>query len=247
MRSLILFTVALMLVSSGAIAANLDDFDGNALNKMWTYRDPANKGDFEIAGGKLTLDLAAGADMFRLGIDGGVMFLMDPPEQDNFTIEMLENVAVPGTQPPACQVGIVFFNEDKWAYSAWGPYNAGQDIRLEDCIGADYRWRDQAQIAIDRVDVETDEDVYLRVVKTGNTLEFFAKGSAGEDWVSGGEDQKLGPNYTAGDYQIGIIAKSWGGSVNSTFEIDYFNVPELILSVDAAGKLTTTWGAIRGR
>jgi len=25
------------------------------------------------------------------------------------------------------------------------------------------------------------------------------------------------PNYTTGDYQVGIIAKSWGGSIDRTF------------------------------
>ena len=71
------------------------------------------------------------------------------------------------------------------------------------------------------------------------------KGDENQDWVSGGVDTKLGPYYTSGDYQIGIVAKSWGGSVDSTFEIDYFNVPELVTAVDAAGKLATTWSAIK--
>jgi hypothetical protein len=245
MKRLIIFALSLMLLGSVSYAANLDDFDGPDLNKIWTHRDPANTSDFKFSGGKMILDLKAGADMFRLGVDRGIMFLTDPPDQDNFTVEMLLNVAVKGTQPPACQVGIVFFNEKKWAYSIWGPY-AAQDIRVEDCIGADYRWRAEAQIGIDQVDVKIDQDVYLQVVKTGNTLEFFAKGAAGENWKSGGKDQKLGPNYTKGDYQIGIVAKSWGGSVDSTFELDYFNVPELTLSVEPAGKLATTWGDIKG-
>ena len=142
-------------------------------------------------------------------------------------------------------MGIVFFNEAKWAYSAWGPYNAGQDIRLEDCIGQDYRWREQSLIAIDVADVAIDQDVYLRVVKTGNSLEFFAKGNADDKWVSGGVDIKLGPNYTLGDYQVGIIAKSWSGSVNSTFEIDYFDIPELSAAVNSVDKLATTWATLK--
>ena len=237
----------LIVMSLGVVgtvcAVNLDDLNGAALDDIWTYRDPGNKGDYRIEGGKLILDLTAGADMYKQGVDQGVMFLTDHPSEENFTVEMQVNVAVDGSQPPSCQVGPVFFNEAKWAYSAWGPY-ANTDIRLEDCIGQDYRWRDQTLIGIDGGDVAIDQDVWLKIVKTGVQLEFFAKGDEGEDWVSAGVDEKLGPNYTPGDYQVGIVAKSWGGSVDSTFEIEYFNIPELA-AVDPAGKLATTWSAIK--
>jgi len=247
MRRLFSAVLATMLLSiSGVVYANLDDFNGPDLSDIWTYRDPANKGTVSFSGGKLILDLKAGADMYIRGVDGGVLFLTDPPDMDSFSVEMQVNVAVNGNQPPACQVGPVFFNEGKWAYSAWGPYNAGQDIRLEDCIGASYRWRDQAGIAVDVADVAIDQDVWLKIVKNGNELEFFTKGNDDEAWISGGVDTLLGPNYTPGDYKVGIIAKSWGGSVNSTFEIEYFNIPELdTTAVAPAGKLATTWSAIR--
>jgi hypothetical protein len=235
----------LIFISSFALA---DEFNGAALDSMWSVRDPAGKGDYRLADGKLILDLAANADMWVQGTDGGVMFLLDPPAQADFSIELSENVAVDGTQPPACQAGIVFFNEQTWAYSAWGPYNAGQDIRLEDCVGADYRWRDQAQIGIDPADVAVDEDVYLKVIKTGDELEFLTKGSASEDWVSAGVDTKLGPHYTPGNYQIGIIAKSWGGSVASTFEFESFDVlGSGVTAVEAVNKLATTWGKLKVR
>ena len=170
---------------------------------------------------------------------------MDPPNLDNFSIETMVNVCVKGSQPPACQVGPIFFNETDWAYSLWGPYNAGQDIRLEDCIGASYRWRDQAQIAVDINKVAIDKDVYLMITKTGTKLEFFAKGSEDEKWVSGGVDGLLGPFYKPGSYKVGLFAKSWGGSVDSTFEIDYFDIPEIPKSVEPACKLTATWAAIK--
>ena len=229
---------------AGWAQAYLDDFDGAELNARWTFRDPGGKGDYRLEGGKLILDLTAGADMYKQGTDRGVMFLMDPPELDNFSIQMHVNVAAPGVQPPACQVGIVFFREDTWAYSAWGPY-AGQDIRLEDCVGQDYRWRDQAQIGVDLGDVAIDEDVFLRAIKTGNDIEFFAAGDGPEGWVSGGVDAKLGPNYEMGMYQVGIIAKSWGGSVDSVFEVDFFDIPEIPSAVDSSDKLATTWGTLR--
>lgn len=244
----LLLLLSMMLSLAGAVihAANLDDFNGPNLNKIWTLRDPAKKSSYKFTGGKMVLDLKAGADMYIKGVDGGVMFLTDPPQMANFSIEMLVNPAVKGTQPPACQIGIVFFNEKDWAYSAWGPYNSGQDIRLEDCVGATYRWRDQAKIGVDVNKVAIDKDVYLKVTKTGNKLECFTKGAVNDQWVSGGADEKLGPSYTSGNYKIGIIAKSWGGSVDSTFEIDYFNVPELATTaVSSAGKLITTWSVIK--
>ena len=172
-------------------------------------------------------------------------FQRNPPAVDNFSIELLTNPSVKGTQHPACQVGIVFFNETAWAYSAWGPY-ANTDIRLEDCAGAAYRWRADTKIGIDLAKVAIDKDVYLKVTKTGNKLECFAKGAAGDQWVSGGIDEKLGPNYTQGNYKIGIIAKSWGGSIDSTFQFDYFNVPELsTTAVAPSGKIASTWAEIK--
>ncbi len=236
--------ITMFIFVFNCLAVNLDDFNGPNLNKRWTYRDPAKKGQYTFKDGKLVIDLKAGADMYVRGTDGGICFLMDPPNLDNFSVEMMVNVCVNGNQPPACQVGPIFFNEAEWAYSIWGPYNGGQDIRLEDCIGADYRWRDQAKVAVDVNKVAIDKDVYLMVTKTGNQLEFFAKGSPDEKWVSGGIDQKLPPKYTKGSYKVGIVAKSWGGSIDSTFEIDYFTIPE-IAPVNSAGKLATTWSAIK--
>jgi len=246
MRSLLLPVLMAMLFGiAGVVHANLDDFNGADLSDIWTYRDPLNNGEYTFEDGKMILDLKAGSDMYIQGVDGGVCFLMDPPDMDSFTLEMQLNIAVNGSQPPACQVGPVLFNEAEWSYSIWGPYNAGQDIRLEDCIGGSYRWRDQAGIAVDVGDVAIDQDVWLKVVKDGNELEFFAKGNADDKWVSGGVDTLLGPKYTPGDYKVGIAAKSWAGSVPSTFEIEYFNIPEIAKAVAPAGKLATTWSAIK--
>jgi len=238
------FLVAMLFIIAGMAYANLDDFNGGDLDDMWTYRDPGNYGEYSLEDGKLILDLRLGADMYIRGTDGGVCFLIDPPDVDDFSVEMQVNAAVNGTQPLECHVGLIFFNEVEWAYSAWGPYE-NADIRLEDCIDQDYRWRAEAGIAVDLGAVAIDQDVWLLVVKTGDELEFFTKGDVGDDWVSGGVDTKLGPHYTPGNYQIGIVAKSWAGSVNSTFEIEYFNVPELNVAVEPAGKLTTTWSAIK--
>ena len=243
--SLFLASLVLIMFVGSVFAANLDDFNG-PLAKMWTLRDPVKKSTVNFTGGKLVLDLKASADMYIKGVDAGVMLLANPPDVSNFSIELLTNPAVKGTQPPACQVGIVFFNEKSWVYSAWGPYNAGQDIRLEDCNNATYRWRNETKIGIDVAKVAIDKDVYLKVTKTGNKLEVFAKGAAGDQWISGGTDETLGSNYTKGNYQIGIIAKSWGGSVDSTFEFDYFNVPELATTaVASSGKLVTTWADLK--
>jgi len=242
---LALLVSATFFITSIVYALNLDDFNGPNLDKMWTYRDPAKKGSYKFANGKMVLSLKAGADMYIKGTDGGVCFLMTPPNLDNFSVDMLVNVAVDGVQAPACQLGPIFFNEDEWAYTIWGPYNAGQDIRLEDCIGGAYRWRDQTKIGVDSAAVKIDKDVYLRITKTGNKLEFFAKGAEDEKWVSGGVDELLGSHYKAGNYKVGICAKSWGGSIDTVFEIDYFDIPEIPKAVDSAGKLATTWSSIK--
>ncbi len=235
--------VVMLLGIAGLVHANLDDFNGAKLDDMWTYRDPLGNGDYRIEDGKLILDLKLGSDMYIQGVDGGVMLLMDPPELEDYTIEMKVNAMPAGFMTPASQLGIVLFNEEKWAYTLWGPY-ASTDIRVEDCIGASYRWRAEAQIGVNQTDVLIDDDVWIKVVKTGTSMEFFAKGNADEDWLSGGVDELLGPNFTPGDYKVGIFFKSWGGSTDGSFEVDFFNIPE-IAAVDAAGKLVTTWSAIK--
>lgn len=247
MRDLIFLTLlmAMLLGIAGlACAVNLEDFEGTDLDSMWTVRDPGNKGEYRVEDGKLILDLAAGADMYKRGVDAGVMFLMDAPALDDYTIEMKVNVvSQSGVQDPACQIGPALFNEDAWAYTVWGPYG-NTDIRVEDCIDQDYRWRDQTLIGVDKGDVDIDTDVWIKIVKTGTTLEFFAKADEDSKWISGGVDEKLGPQFVAGNYQVGILTKSWGGSINTVFEIEYFNIPE-IAAVDAVGKLPTTWATIK--
>jgi hypothetical protein len=234
----------LLNITGIVYAAHLDDLNGPNLSPIWTYRDPASKGKYRFDTGKLVLDLKAGADMYIQGVDGGVMFLTEPPDMDSFSIEMLVNVAVGGSQPPACQVGIVFFNKAEWAYSAWGPYNAGTDIRLEDCIGGSYRWRADAQIGIDEIG---DEASYLKIVKTGKKLEFFYKDKENDKWQSGGIDaDHIGPKLEKGKYQIGLYVKNWGGSVPTEIAFDYFDCPELGWAVKPAGKLSTTWAKIKG-
>lgn len=232
--------LAMFCLPSIVYALSIDDFNGKTLDKMWTLRDPKNNCEYRLEGGKLITDLKAGADMYIAGTDGGSCFLMDPPKGlTDFSIEMMVNPSVNGTMAPACQPGLLFFNEAKWAYTVWGPY-ANTDIRLEDCVGASYRWRDQTQIGINKDAVDIDKDVWLKVTKTGQQLEFFAKANEGDKWISGGVDKLLAPNYTAGNYQIGICLKSWGGSINTTFEFEYFDIPEVPKAIDPQGKLTST-------
>jgi hypothetical protein len=242
--SFFLASLVLIMFVGSVFAANLDDFNG-PLAKMWTLRDPGKKATVSFSGGNMVLDLKANADMYIKGTDGGVMLLLNPPDLDNFSVEMMINAVVKGVQSPACHAGIVFFNETAWAYSAWGPY-ANTDIRLEDCAGTTYRWRADTAVGIDLAKVAIDKDVYMKVTKTGNTLEFFAKGAAGDQWISGGTDSKVAPNYAKGKFQIGIIAKSWGGSVDTTFNFDYFNVPELATTaVTSQDRLVTTWADLK--
>jgi hypothetical protein len=84
----------LIMVVGSTFAANLDDFNGSPLSKMWTYRDPASKGTVSFAGGMLVFDLKANADMYIKGTDAGVMFLTNPPAISNFSVELLTNPSV---------------------------------------------------------------------------------------------------------------------------------------------------------
>lgn len=169
--------------------AYLDDFNEAQLKDMWTYRDPANMGQYSLENGKLVIDLKPNSIMGPRGTDCGVMFLIDPPPLDNFTVEMKVNVAVEGTQPAGNELGLIFFNEDEWAFSYWRVYMTG--VWLLDCIGQDERDYDYppgkgTNIGVNIEDAAHDQDIYIKVVKTASALEFFAKDDASEDWISGG-------------------------------------------------------------
>ncbi len=227
-------TIVSFLLIEFAISAHMDNFEGTKLKDMWNYRDPANMGQYRLENGNLVIDLKPNAVMGAQGTDCGVMFLVSPPPLDSFTVEMKVNVAVEGEQPAGNELGIVFFNESKWAFSYWRVYMTG--AWLLDCVGANERDYDYppgggTNIGVEIDDAAHDQDIYIKVVKTGTVLEFFAKGNIAEEWISGGVDTKLGPYYKFGDYKIGILARSWGGhwfgSECHTLEVDYFDVLEI--------------------
>jgi hypothetical protein len=149
-------------------------------------------------------------------------------------------------QPGSSHAGLVFFNETDWSYSFWGPYN-NVDIRLEDVIEQDYRWRDQTLIGVTPGGGIT-EDIYLKIEKSGDELEFFWKLAEGDNWESAGVDAKLGPQYRIGNYKIGLFLKNWGGSIPTRAAFDYFHSPEIVgLSVGPNGKAATQWGTLKAR
>jgi len=239
----LLFGSLMILGSSGAVFSQTDGFHGTELSPIWTLRNPAGEATFKVGAGKLTVNLPAGSDLYRRGVDRGVLFLTDPPPVEDFSMETLVNVTVGASQqPPATHVGLVLFREDTWAYSLWGSYLWGSkvDIRFEDCVDQDYRWRrfefsgqrDQTQIGID---AGGDGDTYLKVIKTGKKLEFFWKDNPKDDWQSAGVDERLGSHYEVGKYKVGLFLKSWTDSVDSVFEFDYFDLPELRMGVVTIG------------
>ena len=227
-------------------AAYTDPLDGPQLDKMWTFRTPDKNDKNKFDKGWFIFDIQASQDLYIQGTDLAPMLLMDPPTDDkNFSIETKVNVVMDKpVQPVASHAGLIIFREDKWAYTLWGPYN-NQDIRVEDCVGGTYRWRAEAQIAVDHA---IDKDVWVKIEKRGEELEFFYKDSEGDKWESGGVDKKLGPEFKKGTYQIGLFLKNWGGSVAMTTGFDYFHSPEIAgLAVEPTGKAAVTWGRLKSR
>ena len=225
-----------------------DPFDGPDYADFWTFRTPGDNDRYAFEDGWFVFDIDAGQDTYIRGVDGGPFLLMDPPDDDaSFTIETRVNAVLDQTvQPNASHTGLIFFNEVDWSYSCWGPYN-NADIRLEDVIDADYRWRAETLIGVDPPGGIVD-GIYLKVEKTGDELEFFWKLAEGDNWESAGVDDKLGPQYRLGNYQIGLFIKNWGGSIPTRAAFDYFHSPEILgLSVDPNGKAATQWGALKSR
>lgn len=221
-----------------------DPFDDAKLHSRWTLRTPDKNDRWEVKGGWFIFDIDAGQDLFRIGVDRAPMLLTDPPKEDkDFSIETVVDVVTDKPfQPGASQAGLIIFREDKWAYTLWGPYN-NQDIRVEDCVGADYRWRAEAQIAVDS---KIDKTVWLKIVKKGDELDFLYKDNEDEKWKSGGVDKKLGPQFQKGTYKIGLFLKNWGGSVAMKTAFDYFHSPELgTTAVAPSGKVALTWGKLK--
>lgn len=193
--------VLAVLVGAGTALSQpyFDPFNGTKLNPLWTFRNAGNNDRYELKGGWFIFDIDAGQDLFRQGVDGAPMLLTDPPVDDaTFEIETMVDVILDQkVQPRASHAGLIIFREKTWAYTLWGPYN-NTDIRVEDCVGADYRWRDQAQIGLNP---KFDNTMWLKIEKRGKELEFFYKDNEGDKWQSGGVDTKLGPHFEKGTYK----------------------------------------------
>ena len=249
-RHLSIYHVATVLLVGAALAgvaqSYTDPFDGPDLADMWTFRTPDGNDNFAFEKGWFVFDIEASQDLYIKGVDLAPMLLMDPPADDaSFRIETLVDVVLDqGQQQPASHAGLLFFNEAEWVYSLWGPY-ANTDVRLEDVIGGAYRWRNDTGVG---VNTPIDSDLWLRIVKTGETLEFFWKTNEKDDWESAGTDSTRGAYYKKGAYKIGLFLKNWGGSVPTRTAFDYFHSPEIAgLSVDPLGKAATMWGALKRR
>jgi|SaaInl4_135m_RNA_FD_contig_41_2013584_length_1311_multi_5_in_0_out_0_2 hypothetical protein len=225
-----------------------DPFDGPDNADFWTLRTPGDNDRHAYEDGWFVFDIDANQDTYKRGVDGGPFLLLDPPADDAaFSIETRVNALMDlDAQTNASHTGLIFFNEEDWAYSCWGPYN-NADIRLEDVIDQDYRWRAETAIGADPAGGITD-DIYLKVEKSGDDLEFFWKVAEGDAWESGGVDAKLGPQYSGGNYKVGLFIKSWAGSAPTRSSFDYFHSPEILgLAVDPQGKAATQWGALKSR
>lgn len=236
------------VVTVATAVSYTDPFNGPDIASFWTLRTPGDNDRHAFEDGWFVFDIDANQDTYIRGVDGGPFLLVDPPADDAvFSMETRVNAILDQTvQPTASHTGLIFFNEADWSYSCWGPYN-NVDIRLEDVIEADYRWRDQTLIGFTPPGGIT-EDVYLKVEKTGNEIEFFWKLAEGDAWESAGVDDKLGPQYSAGNYKVGLFIKNWGGSIPTRAAFDYFHSPEIAgLAVDPQGKAATQWGALKSR
>ncbi|MDA1192876.1 MAG: hypothetical protein O3A46_14475, partial [Candidatus Poribacteria bacterium] len=134
--------VAVVATSISAQARSYTDpFDGNDIDDMWTFRSKDGNDNYTVKGGMFTFDILANQDQFRQGIDLAPFLLMDAPDSADFTIETkVSPVLDQAVQPQNSHTGLIIFREDNWSISLFGPYN-NLDVRLEDVIGADYRWR----------------------------------------------------------------------------------------------------------
>lgn len=237
--------VLAVLVGAGTALSQpyFDPFNGTKLNPLWTFRNAGNNDRYELKGGWFIFDIDAGQDLFRQGVDGAPMLLTDPPVDDaTFEIETMVDVILDQkVQPRASHAGLIIFREKTWAYTLWGPYN-NTDIRVEDCVGADYRWRDQAQIGLNP---KFDNTMWLKIEKRGKELEFFYKDNEGDKWQSGGVDTKLGPHFEKGTYKIGLFLKNWGGSIPTKAAFDYFHSPQLVTAVRPKDKVAVTWAMLK--
>jgi|GEM_PF-1697902 hypothetical protein len=199
-----------------------DDFGGPSLRPVWTFRSPDGNDRYELKGGWIVFDIDANQDIYITGVDRAPLLLTNPPTPDDvFTIETVVDVLVDSaSQPPASHAGLILFREDRWAYTLWGPYN-NVDIRVEDCVGSSYRWREQTQIGIN---APIDKDVYLKIIKDRDKLEFYYKDKKEDQWQLIGTDTRIGPYLEKGTYKVGIFLKNWGGSIPMKARFDYFDM-----------------------
>jgi hypothetical protein len=224
-----------------------DEFEGDKLNEAWdTITDrPEKKGFVKLEGGKLLIN-EPGGNFGHLITDGRPLVLRDAPS-GGFSLSALFD-----SDPPAPAdnywIGLFIIGDAKdnatmarnWSVLTFG----GSKGEVKALIGSmiENAWNDKGHFDI------PEWPIYLKLEKNGKELKGYYKEKEADDWIQVGglwadsmdEPEKVG---------LGFI-NNWGGGPNLTLIVEFFSLEGEDVepfAVEPAGKLSTTWAAIKSR
>ena len=244
MRTLILVFGILLCTCIGAVDADVwtDPFDGNALVDEWEFRDYRDEATtFEVKDGFLQMTNPDGG--------WGHTTADKPMLERSIPASAATDITVSGIfssepdTPADAWIGIFLYSDDDLNYACFlfgGEANQAQKTLIGSMVEAN--WQDKGHF-------ETGFDVplHLKIVKEDDVFSGYYREDEKDDWTLAG-----GKTWTH-DFdveRVGIgFMNSWGGQTVTllvdTLSIEGDGIEPL--SVDATGKLATTWSTLKTR
>lgn len=244
MRTLILVFGILLCTCLSAVDADVwtDPFDGNALVDEWEFRDYRDEATtFEVKDGFLQMT----------NPDGGWGHTTPdkPMLERSIPASAATDITVSGIfssepdTPADAWIGIFLYSDNDLNYACFlfgGEANQGQKTLIGSMVEAN--WQDKGHF-------ETGFDVplHLMIVKEDDVFSGYYREDEKDDWTLAGA-KTWTHDFDVERVGIGFM-NSWGGQTVTllvdTLSIEGDGIEPL--SVDATGKLATTWSTLKTR
>lgn len=228
----------LILVCVGITYAGKDDFDSPTLGENWTWDDPDGDDSYSLTEepGWFRFNVGGSEDMWSTD-RGEAPLLLRPATEGDYSIET--HVKIENQENSTYGALMVFKGPGKWIHLEL----IRNDGDGRDGVGVEY-WPAVAGTNRGKnVKLDPDE-VYLKIVKTGDDWEFLYKEKEGEDWKT---LDTVNLHFDS-PVQVGLVAKTWGGPEGPVVaDFDYFRCPELgeVKAVEPVSSLAFTWAKIK--
>ncbi|MBC7287867.1 MAG: hypothetical protein H5T86_07455 [Armatimonadetes bacterium] len=221
-------------------AAWIDEFDSPSLHSRWQWRCPVSGPSFSLTASPGCLRITV--PQRQGGFDHWV-------ERDVLAAPMLTTDAPQGNFAVEARLGLVNFGAESNFHAAvvigfspgyvlaWGPFHAPL---LKAAYPEPEIWCEPSGLGRFIAVRHPCRDIWLRMVRDGNTYQVLYRLADGGQWMLAGDYQAVAePSF------IGIMGKTFGDGPAVEFDVDYVRVEELGQTTELHGTLTVDTGARR--